>query len=150
MPQSLSNVYVHLTFSTKGRYPFIDASIKERLWEYIGGICKGLECRPIQVGGYNDHVHILCLLSKKIAQTCLIEEVKRQSSKWIKTVDAKYSKFYWQGGYGIFSVNPSEIETVIGYIRDQATHHQKRNFQDEFLAFLHKYGVEYETDYLWD
>ena len=85
MPQSLSKVYVHLTFSTKNRYPFIDENIRKRLWEYLGGICKGLECNPIQVGGYNDHVHVLCLLSKKISQIKLVEEVKKQSSKWIKT-----------------------------------------------------------------
>lgn len=76
MSQSLSKVYVHLTFSTKKRFPFIDDSIKERLWEYLGGICKGLECNPVQIGGYSDHVHILCLLSKKVAQMKLVEEVK--------------------------------------------------------------------------
>jgi REP element-mobilizing transposase RayT len=117
MPQSLSKVYVHLTFSTKERYPFIDNAVKERLWEYLGGICKGLECNPVQVGGYKDHIHILCLLSKKITQIRLVEEVKKQSSKWIKTQDAKYAKFYWQDGYGIFSVNPSEIEKVVEYIK---------------------------------
>ncbi|MDR1918499.1 MAG: IS200/IS605 family transposase [Tannerellaceae bacterium] len=150
MPQSLSKVYVHLTFSTKERYPFIDSSIKERLWEYLGGTCKRLDCNPIQVGGDNDHVHILCLLSKKITQINLIEEVKKQSSRWIKTVDSRYSKFYWQDGYGIFSVNPSEITTVVEYIKNQETHHQKRTFQNEFLAFLNKYGVEYDVNYLWD
>jgi REP element-mobilizing transposase RayT len=64
-------------FSTKKRYPFIDDNLKEKLWAYLGGICKGLECNPIQVGGYNDHVHILCLLSKKITQMKLVEEVKK-------------------------------------------------------------------------
>ncbi|GHT57981.1 transposase [Bacteroidia bacterium] len=150
MPQSLSKVYVHLTFSTKGRYPFIDDQIEERLWEYLGGICKGLGCNPLQVGGYHDHVHILCLLSKKITQINLLEEVKKQSSKWIKTIDDKYAKFYWQDGYGIFSVNPSEIEIVIDYVKNQEKHHQKRTFQDEFLAFLKKYEIEYDEKYLWD
>jgi REP element-mobilizing transposase RayT len=150
MSQSLSKVYVHLTFSTKNRFPFIKDPIKERLWEYIGGICKGLDCNPVQVGGHNDHVHILCLLSKKIAQIYLIEEVKKQSSKWIKTLDADYSKFYWQDGYGIFSVNPSEIDTVVSYIKNQGEHHKKRTFQEELVAFLKKYNVEYDERYLWD
>ncbi|WP_414655675.1 transposase [Flavobacterium sp. CFBP9031] len=66
MPQSLYKVYVHLVFSTKKRYPFIDDNLKEKLWAYLGGICKGLECNPIQIGGHDDHVHILCLLSKKL------------------------------------------------------------------------------------
>ncbi|MDR0828488.1 MAG: IS200/IS605 family transposase, partial [Prevotellaceae bacterium] len=126
MPQSLSQVYVHLTFSTKNRYPFIDDEIKNDLWEYLGGICRGLECNPIRVGGHNDHVHICCLLSKKITQIKFIEEVKKQSSKWVKTKSERYSKFYWQDGYGIFSVNPSEIDVVVEYIKNQAEHHKKR------------------------
>ena len=139
-----------MTFSTKGRYPFIDDKVSERLWEYLGGICKGMECSPLRVGGCADHVHILCLLSKKITQIKLLEEVKKESSKWIKTVDAQYSKFYWQEGYGIFSVNPSEIDVVVDYITNQNKHHQKRTFKDEFLAFLKKYKVEYDEKYLWD
>jgi len=150
MPQSLSKIYVHLTFSTKYRYPFIDDSIKERLWEYLGGICKGLECNPIQIGGYNDHVHILCLLSKKITLIRFVEEVKKQSSKWIKTIDVLYNQFYWQDGYGIFSVNPMQIERVIAYIKNQEEHHRKKAFQSELIAFLKKNRVEYDERYLWD
>ena len=150
MPHALSNVYVHITFSTKERYPFIDDSVSERLWEYLGGICKGMECYPVRIGGCADHVHILCLLSKKVLQIKLLEEVKKQSSKWIKTIDEQYSNFYWQGGYGIFSVNPSEIDTVVDYINNQKIHHQKRTYKDEFLAFLKKYKVEYDERYIWD
>ncbi len=72
MGQSLSKVYVHITFSTKKHYPFIDESIQDSLFEYLGGICKGLNCNPIQIGGYRDHVHILCLLSKHVPQTKLL------------------------------------------------------------------------------
>lgn len=150
MSQSLSKVYVHLTFSTKGRYPFIDHKIQERLWQYLGGICKGLECNPIQIGGYKDHVHILCLLSKKITQMKLVEEVKKQSSKWIKTIDENYVKFYWQDGYGIFSVNPSQLEIVTQYIKNQEEHHKKQTFKEELLAFLNKYQVTYDERFLWD
>ncbi len=150
MSQSLSKVYVHITFSTKNRQNLIDDSIKASLFEYLGGICKGLECNPVQIGGYKNHVHILCLLSKKIAQMKLIEEVKKQSSKWIKTNGSKYSNFYWQDGYGIFSVNPSEIEVVVKYIRNQDKHHGKISFQDELKAFLNKYKVDYNEEYLWD
>lgn len=150
MSQSLSKVYVHLTFSTKGRYPFIDQKIQERLWQYLGGICKGLECNPIQIGGYKDHVHILCLLSKKITQMKLVEEVKKQSSKWIKTIDENYVKFYWQDGYGIFSVNPSQLEIVTQYIKNQEEHHKKQTFKEELLAFLNKYQVTYDERFLWD
>ncbi len=150
MAQSLSKVYVHITFSTKGRKPLIDDSIKTILFEYLGGICKGLDCAPIRVGGHQDHVHILCLLSKKITQIKLLEEIKKVSSKWIKTKGSRYSDFYWQDGYGIFSVNPAEIETVVNYITNQEEHHKKRSFQEEFRAFLIKYKIDFDERYVWD
>lgn len=150
MSQSLSKVYVHITFSTKNHKPFIDDTIDISLFEYIGGICKGLDCNPVKIGGYHDHVHILCLLSRKITQIKLLEEIKKQSSKWIKTKNNKYSDFYWQDGYGIFSVNPSEIDVVIEYIANQHEHHKKVSFKDEFRAFLKKYKVEFNEKYVWD
>ena len=150
MAQSLSQVYVHITFSTKDRLPLIDNEIKPRLTEYLGGVCRELDCTPLQVGGTNDHVHILCMLSKKITQMKLLEEVQKSSSKWIKTIAPKYRKFYWQNGYGIFSVNPSEVDIVVEYIKNQEEHHKTRTFKEEFLAFLKKYKVEYNEKYLWD
>ena len=150
MAQSLSKVYIHLTFSTKNRMPLIDEQIAPRLMEYLGGVCKQLNCIPIQIGGAKDNVHILCLLSKKITQIKLVEEVKKSSSKWIKTIAPSYRNFYWQDGYGIFSVNPSEVEVVIDYIKNQEEHHKKRTFQKEFLAFLKKYNIEFNEQYLWD
>jgi putative transposase len=87
---------VHITFSTKNRVSIIDQDIRNRLFEYMGGICKGLECNPIQIGGVDNHVHLLCTLSRKMAQMDLLEEVKKRSSKWIKTFSDKYSNFYWQ------------------------------------------------------
>jgi len=113
MGQSLSKVYVHIVFSTKHRAHLIDKQIENKLYAYLGGICKGLECNPVQVGGHRNHVHILCLLSKKIAQMKLLEEVKKQSSKWMKTNGPDYADFYWQDGYAIFSVNPSEIDVLL-------------------------------------
>ena len=150
MPQSLSKVYVHITFSTKNRHPFIDDTVKQDLWAYLGGICKDLECNPVRIGGYNDHVHICCLLSRKMTQTKLLEEVKMVSSKWMKTQGARYNDFYWQDGYGIFSVNPSEIEKVVGYIDNQHERHKTLTFKEELVLFLKKYGVEYDERYLWN
>lgn len=119
MPQSLTKIYVHVVFSTKNRSNLIDKSIEKSLFEYIGGICKGLGCNPLLVGGHRNHVHILCLLSKKVTQIKLLEEIKKQSSKWIKSKGEAYRNFYWQDGYGIFSVNPSEVDIVIQYIQEQ-------------------------------
>ena len=150
MAQSLSRVYVHIVFSTKNRQKLIDDSIAESLFAYIGGICKGLSCFPIRVGGHRDHVHILCTLSRTITQADLLETIKTKSSKWIKTKGTAYQKFYWQNGYGIFSVNPSEIDVVVRYIQNQAEHHKKRSFQDELRAFLKKYKVDYDERFIWD
>lgn len=150
MPQSLIRNYLHITFSTKNRHPFITNYIKEELFAYLGGICKNMECNPIIVGGHSDHVHILCLLSQKIALMKLIEEVKSHSSKWVKTKNSDLSQFYWQNGYGAFSVNPTEIEVVKTYILNQEEHHKKKTFMEEYLAFLKKYDVEYDERYVWD
>jgi REP element-mobilizing transposase RayT len=150
MGQSLVKNYVHLVFSTKHRQPFILPAIEEELYAYMGGICKALECPPIKIGGYTDHVHILCMLSKKLPLMKLLEEVKSHSSGWIKTKGEEYLGFYWQDGYGAFSVNPSEVEVVIQYIANQKEHHGKKTFQDEYRAFLKKYEVEYDERYVWD
>ncbi|WP_294245963.1 IS200/IS605 family transposase [uncultured Chryseobacterium sp.] len=150
MPQSLNKIYIHIVFSTKNRKPLISDDIKEELFNYLGGICKNLECNPIQVGGYKDHIHILCLLSKKITLIKLLEELKSSSSKWMKTKDVKFSSFYWQSGYGVFSVNPTEIDIVTDYIQRQEEHHKVKSFQEEYRAFLNKYRMEYNEEYVWD
>lgn len=150
MSQSLAKVCTHITFSTKYRQPLIDDKIENELHTYLGGICNELECLPIKVGGYVDHIHILCVMSRKIAIMDLLKEVKRSSSKWIKTKGQDYQEFYWQDGYGIFSVNPSELEVVIKYIANQKAHHENKTFQDEYRGFLKKYNVEYDERYVWD
>lgn len=134
----------------KHRRNLIDEAVEPALFDYLGGVCKALECHPIQVGGYQNHVHILCLLSRKIAQMNLLEEVKKRSSKWIKTKETRYSNFYWQDGYGIFSVKPSDAERVTIYIQNQKEHHKKMTFQQEFRKFLNAYHVDYDERYMWD
>ena len=150
MPQSLSYVYLHITFSTKNRCPVIDDGVRQPLWAFISGICKTLECHALRVGGHTDHIHICCLLSKKVTQIELLQEIKRKSSMWMKNQGGQYSEFYWQDGYGVFSVNPSEVETVVGYIDAQQERHKKLTFQEEFLLFLKKYKVTYDERYLWE
>jgi len=150
MPQSLVQIYVHIIFTTKHRQMLITEEIEHEVHSYLGGICKRLECQPIIVGGYNDHVHILCMLSKKITLIKLLEEVKSHSSKWVKTLDESLQNFYWQDGYGAFSVNPSEIDVVTSYIANQRAHHLSRSYQEEYRRFLKKYGVEYDERYVWD
>lgn len=150
MPQSLIKNYIHIVFSTKNRAPTISRNIESELWAYLGGICKNMGCNPIIVGGYLNHVHILCLLSQKIALMKLIEELKSHSSKWMKTKGSEFVTFYWQNGYGAFSVNPTEIDKVKAYISDQAKHHARKAFEDEYRYFLNKYDVEFDERYVWD
>jgi len=150
MGQSLVKNYVHLIFSTKQRAPLIHHPIDKELYSYLGGICNRLECQVVVVGGYKDHVHIFCMLSKKIPMVKLIEELKSHSSKWIKTKGEAYKNFYWQNGYAAFSVNPSEIDRVISYITNQHEHHRSKTYKDEYRAFLKKYNVEFDERFVWD
>ncbi|OFY63898.1 MAG: transposase [Bacteroidetes bacterium RIFCSPLOWO2_02_FULL_36_8] len=150
MAQSLSKVYIHQVFSTKYRQHILSPVIQPKLFNYLSGIYNNLECYPVKIGGFTDHVHILSILSKKITIIKLLEEVKKNSSKWIKTMGAEFINFHWQDGYGAFSVNPAEISVVSDYIERQEEHHRKVNFQDELRAFLKKYAVEYDERYVWD
>ncbi|OIO16866.1 MAG: transposase [Ignavibacteria bacterium CG1_02_37_35] len=150
MGQSLVKNYIHITFSTKQRVPLLHQPVQNELYSSIGGICKEMECHPIKIASYVDHLHILCLLSKKIALMNLLEEIKSHLSKWMKTKGVELSNFYWQNGYGAFSVNPSEIDKVIAYIENQEEHHKKKTFLEEYRAFLKKYEAEYDEQYIWD
>ncbi len=150
MGQSLAKQYTHIIFSTKHQKPLIIDSVEEELYRYLGGICKKLECYPVKVGGHKNHVHILCLLSKKITLMKLLEEVKSHSSKWVKTIDRRMNNFYWQNGYGAFSVSPTQVDKAKNYIQNQHMHHRKRIFQEEYLEFLKENDIEYDERYLWD
>lgn len=150
MGQSLVHNYVHIVFSTKDIKPLIHPPFEQKLHAYITGVCNQLECEVLIVGGYTDHIHILCMLSKKIALMTLVQKIKANSSKWMKSKDESLKSFSWQNGYGTFSVNPSETNVVIEYIRNQHEHHKKKTFQEEYLAFLKKYNVDHDERYLWD
>ncbi len=123
MGQALVKNYVHIVFSTKFRKPFIYEGIEEDLFAYLGGICKELDCQPIKVGGYRDHVHILCKLSKHITLVDLVTKVKTNSSRWIKRQGVGLDDFAWQGGYSCFSVYYRAVDRVAEYIANQRAHH---------------------------
>ena len=150
MAQSLVKNYIHIIFSTKYREPLILESVEEELFSYIGGICKEYECQPIKIGGYLDHVHILCFLSRKIALMKLVEEIKAHSSKWMKLKDPKLKNFYWQNGYAAFSVNPRGVDRVSKYIENQKFHHKKFEFKEELIHYFEQYEIEYDEKYVWD
>jgi len=150
MAQSLVNILVHLIFSTKERRPLIDGEIETDLYRYITAVCATCQCPAHQIGGTEDHVHILLSLLPTITVSHLVEEAKKRSAKWASTKGQQYEDFAWQGGYGAFSIGQSQLETVKKYIADQKQHHKARSFQDEFRAFLDRYQVEYDERYVWD
>ena len=150
MPQSLAKILVHIIFSTKGRTPVIAPEVRPELNAYVVGILRQLECPSILVNSVADHVHILCRLSKTLALAKAVEEVKKGSSKWLKTKAAGLRNFHWQNGYGAFSVSQSSVDEVRGYIADQEEHHRRVTFEEEFRAFLDRHGVAYDERYVWD
>jgi REP element-mobilizing transposase RayT len=140
----------HIIFSTKNRKPFLGPDIQPRIWGYMSRTLQNLECHDITVGGVADHVHILCNLTKKHAPMKVLEILKKDSSKFVKTLDHRCKQFQWQDGYGLFSVSPSHIPAVRRYIETQEAHHRRETFQEEFIRILKKYGVSYDERYLWD
>ncbi|MBI9068158.1 MAG: transposase [Salinivirgaceae bacterium] len=149
MAQSLSKVFVHIIFHIKSDSCKIRSQEKQALYAYMGAIIKDNKSIPIIINGVDDHVHILCVVSKNIALAKLVEEIKRHSSRWIKTMDKHYHNFSWQGGYGGFSVSPSLHDKTKRYIQNQEEHHKKMSFKEEYLLFLKEYGIDYKEEYLW-
>ena len=151
MSQSLVQVYLHVVFSTKNRVPHLkEERIREKVHAYLAGACKNLDCSSLLLGGTEDHVHILCCLSKNLAIKELIRELKRESSKWVKEGRPELRRFAWQAGYGAFSISPAHVEPVRRYIAGQMRHHHREAFQDEFRRLLKKYNVRYDERYVWD
>ena len=150
MAQSLSKLYVHIIYHIKNPLTKIRKEDKNQLFAYIGSIIKDNESIPIKINGVEDHIHILCVMSKNITLAKLVEEIKRNSSRWIKTKDKYYKQFAWQGGgYGGFSVSPSLHDKTKRYIENQEEHHRKLSFKEEYLLFLKEYGIKYNEQYLW-
>jgi putative transposase len=151
MPQSLANVLLHVIFSTKNREPFLEnLEFRKAVHAYLTGTLKNLECPALTVDGVADHVHILCLLSRKITIADLVEETKVASSKWIKTSPHSIRGFHWQNGYAVFSVSQSNVLRVRKYIDDQESHHRQRTFQEELRAFLKRHQIQFDERYVWD
>lgn len=150
MPQSLARIVVHWVFSTKQRRPWLTEQVRERLYAYMASVYGRLECHALLIGGTNDHVHVLSVLSRNHAPKKVIEEVKTASSKWMKTAGPEFAHFQWQGGYGVFSVSESNVEAVRKYIAGQEEHHREMTFQEELRKLLQRHGVEFDERYLWD
>ncbi len=150
MSQSLSLVIIHIIFGTKDRFPCLDPVTRPRLHAYLATVARNAECEAYRVGGTGDHVHLAVRLSRTVTIAELVEETKTSSSKWLKMQWRELGRFSWQRGYGAFSVGPNELEELVAYIDNQQEHHKVKTFQEEYLAFLKAYGVQYDERYVWD
>jgi putative transposase len=148
MSQSFTQIYVHIVFHTKNNVNLIQPTIEDELYAYIGGILRNNKSVALQIGGTTNHLHILCTLHKTMTLADLAEEVKKSSSKWIKTKGVIYRNFYWQDGYGGFSVSNRYIEVLKRYISNQKEHHKRVSVIDEFKKFLDDYNIPYEDRFL--
>jgi REP element-mobilizing transposase RayT len=148
MSQSFVQFYSHIVFHTKNNKNLIQEDIEDELHSYIGGILKNLKSMPVRIGGTSDHLHVLCTLPKTMALADLVEEIKKSSSKWVKSKGERYKNFYWQDGYGGFSVSSFHVEVLKNYISNQKRHHQKISFLEEYKLLLDEYGIEYDEKYL--
>ena len=143
MAHSYTNLVFHIIFATKERRPLIDVDFQPRLYEYIGGTIRGLKATSLEIGGVEDHVHILAKLPPTIAVSDFLEKLKANTSKWSKSVRRGFGL---QEGYSGFTVSESQVLRVRRYIQNQREHHAKVSFRDELIALLAAHGVEYDPD----
>ena len=150
MAQSLSQILVHLVFSTKNRDALLADDIRDELHAYIGGIVENHKGTLLKAGSVADHIHLLIAHPRTCAPSDLVREIKTGSSKWLKTRAARYNTFHWQSGYGIFSISPTHRPALEQYIAKQAEHHRNTMFQEEYRSLLNKYGIQFDERYVWD
>jgi putative transposase len=149
MPQTFTQLHYHLVFSTKHRQPTLTPDIRERVWEYLGGIVRGEGGQSILVGGTADHVHMLASLPQTQSLADVVRKVKGGSSTWAHATFPGCG-LWWQTGYGAFTVSHSAVEAVREYIAQQEERHRKWSFQDEFRSLLRKHGLEPDEVHMWD
>lgn len=151
MPQSLSQVWLHVVFSTKGRRAFLqNPEFRDEMFRMLSHHVEEIDCFPKLAGGWVDHVHIVCGLSRTVPIAKLVEHIKTETSKWAKKKPRGSRTFSWQAGYGAFSISQSNLDGVLGYVQQQEAHHRKRSYQDEFRELCLKHKIEIDERYVWD
>ena len=149
MANTYTSLHYHIIFSTKNRVKSISPEIEQRVWSYIGGIARKHGMTALQVGGIEDHIHVLVVAPPTLAPSQMAQYLKGDSSKWIHEEFPAWHDFAWQDGYGAFTVSKSNLPEVIRYIQNQREHHRRKTFQEEYLEFLQKHGIEYDERYVW-
>jgi REP element-mobilizing transposase RayT len=149
MANTYTSLHYHIVFSTKNREPWLVRAKENRIWEYLGGIARANGMKALQVGGCDDHIHLLIAVPAVISLSKAVQLVKGASSRWIHETDNDMAAFAWQDGYGAFTLGVSQIADTVRYIEGQREHHRAKTFQEEYVHFLHKHGVEYDERYIW-
>lgn len=150
MATTFTNLLYHIIFSTKERVPMIREDIRERLYEYMGGIIRGEGGVLLEIGGVPDHVHLLAKLKADKAVSDMLRLIKSNSSKWVNEERLITGHFGWQTGYAAFSVSESQVTRVRKYLQSQESHHVKVTFKEELIALLKKNRIEYDERYIFD
>ena len=150
MPQSLARLHLHLVFSTKNRVRSISDAVRDPLHAYMATVLNKLGCPARLLNSVEDHIHILFELSRTLALCNVVEDLKKSSSRWMKTQGPEFRDFSWQSGYGAFAVSESNVAAVEAYIANQREHHREVSFQEEYRKFLHRHGVSFDERYVWD
>ena len=149
MANTYTSLYYHVVFSTRNRVRCINREIEERVWAYIGGVARKHRMTALRVGGYEDHVHALIAAPPSLALSQAVQFLKGETSRWMHEEFSELRGFAWQDGYSAFTVSKSNLPKVVHYIRNQREHHRRRTFQEEYLKFLRRHGVEYDERYVW-
>lgn len=149
MANTYAALHYHLIFSTKNRGAHLTPEIEQRVWAYIGGVARKHKLTALQIGGFDDHIHALVMAPPTLSPSQIAQYLKGDSSKWIHDTFPQLRDFAWQEGYGAFTVSQSNVPAVVKYIQNQRAHHQQRSFQEEYLEFLQKHGVDYDERYVW-
>ena len=148
MPHTYIASYAHVIFSTKERRRVITPDLQQSLWPYIGGIARAHDMRALCVGGVEDHLYVLLSQNGTLGLSKVVQLLKGNSSKWINDALKGRRDFAWQEGFGAFSIGQSPLERTAQYIQGQAEHHRRVSFEEEFVTFLKRYGVQYDPRYV--
>ncbi|MDZ7261214.1 MAG: IS200/IS605 family transposase [candidate division KSB1 bacterium] len=148
MANTYTQIYIHIVFAVQGRQNLIKKENKEELHKYIAGIIRNMKQKLIAINSMPDHVHIFIGIKPNIALSDLVRDIKNNSSTFINEKKWVRGKFNWQEGYGAFSYGHSQVDAVVKYIQNQEKHHAKKTFEEEYLAILKRFNVEYDERYL--
>jgi len=149
MANTYTSLYYHIVFGTKNRIKYLNSEIEERLWPYIVGAARAHKMTALEVGGIEDHIHALVVAPATLSPSLIAQYIKGATCKWIHEEYPDLRNFAWQDGYGAFTVSKSDLPEIMQYIQDQREHHRHQTFQEEYLAFLLKHGIEYNDRCWW-